>query len=57
MTAITNKLKIGFLIDSDTISHSSYGIINFVAKNKIFHELVIIIGHCDNLKKMSRIKL
>jgi len=57
MSAVTNKLKIGFLIDSDTISHSSYEIINFVAKNEIFHEPVIITGYCDNLKKVPRIKL
>lgn len=57
MTAVRNRLKVGFLIDLDIISHSSYEIINFVAKNKMFHESVIIIGYCDNFEKLPRIKL
>ena len=54
---MNKRLKIGFLIDSDSINHSSYELIKFVASNKIFQKPIIISGHTDQLEKISLIRL
>ena len=50
------KIRIGFLIDSETINYYIYDLIQFVLNNDLFYEPIVITGHGMSSTKQHYIK-